>query len=109
MYQVALIPLLPGVGPTELIIVLTIILLLFGAKRIPDLAKGLGSGVREFRKGASGADEKDQVAEKKDTEIAGEAGKDTHNARMQEEAAREERAREERVREERAASERAER
>ncbi len=41
-------------GPTELIILLTIILLLFGAKRIPELAKGLGSGVREFRRGTSG-------------------------------------------------------
>ncbi|MDP8948770.1 MAG: twin-arginine translocase TatA/TatE family subunit [Actinomycetota bacterium] len=38
-------------GGTELIIALLIILLLFGAKRIPELAKGLGSGVREFRKG----------------------------------------------------------
>ena len=38
-------------GGTELIIALVIILLLFGAKRIPELAKGLGSGVREFRKG----------------------------------------------------------
>jgi sec-independent protein translocase protein TatA len=41
-------------GGTELIIALVIILLLFGAKRIPELAKGLGSGVREFRKGTSG-------------------------------------------------------
>ena len=41
-------------GGTELIIALVIILLLFGAKRIPELAKGLGSGVREFRKGTRG-------------------------------------------------------
>ena len=41
-------------GPTELIILLVIILLLFGAKRIPELAKGLGSGMREFRKSSSG-------------------------------------------------------
>jgi sec-independent protein translocase protein TatA len=41
-------------GGTELIIALVIILLLFGAKRIPELAKGLGSGVREFRRGTRG-------------------------------------------------------
>ena len=56
---------MPGfgsLGGTELIIALVIILLLFGAKRIPELAKGLGSGVREFRKGTRGEDE---VAEAK--------------------------------------------
>ena len=43
----------PQVGATELIIVLTIILLFFGAKRIPELARSLGRGKREFHKGAS--------------------------------------------------------
>jgi sec-independent protein translocase protein TatA len=47
------IPGLPQVGATELIIALTIILLLFGAKRIPELARSLGRGKREFHKGAS--------------------------------------------------------
>lgn len=51
-------------GPTELIILLVIILLLFGAKRIPELAKGLGTGMREFRKGSSGDYELEE--EKKD-------------------------------------------
>jgi sec-independent protein translocase protein TatA len=37
----------------ELIILLTIILLFFGAKRIPELARSLGKGTREFRRGAS--------------------------------------------------------
>jgi len=41
-------------SPTHLIIVLVVVLLLFGAKRIPELARGLGSGVREFKKGAEG-------------------------------------------------------
>ena len=53
---------LPNVGGGELIIVLLILLLLFGAKRIPELAKGLGAGIREFRKGVSG--EKDDVRER---------------------------------------------
>jgi sec-independent protein translocase protein TatA len=48
-----LIPGLPQVGATELIILLTIILLFFGAKRIPELARSLGRGKREFHKGAS--------------------------------------------------------
>lgn len=62
--NVALIPLVPGLGPTELIIILTIVLLLFGAKKIPELAKGLGTGVREFKKGTAGGDEKDEVKAK---------------------------------------------
>jgi len=48
-----MIPGLPQVGATELIIVLTIILLFFGAKRIPELARSLGRGKQEFHKGAS--------------------------------------------------------
>ena len=44
-------------SPTHLIIVLVVILLLFGAKRIPELARGLGAGVREFKKGAEGEGE----------------------------------------------------
>jgi sec-independent protein translocase protein TatA len=49
-----MIPGLPQVGGTELIILLFIILLLFGARRIPNLARSLGSGLGEFRKSASG-------------------------------------------------------
>jgi sec-independent protein translocase protein TatA len=49
-----MIPGLPQVGGPELIILLFIILLLFGAKRIPNLARSLGSGLGEFRKSASG-------------------------------------------------------
>jgi sec-independent protein translocase protein TatA len=47
------IPRLPQVGAMELIILLSIILLFLGAKRIPELARSLGKGTREFRKGAS--------------------------------------------------------
>ena len=38
-----------GIGTPELIIILVVVLLLFGARRIPELAKGLGRGVREFK------------------------------------------------------------
>ena len=41
-----------GLGPTELIIVFLIILLVFGAKRIPEIAQGLGKGITEFKRAA---------------------------------------------------------
>jgi sec-independent protein translocase protein TatA len=59
---------IPNIGGAELVIALVIILLLFGAKRIPELAKGLGSGVREFRKGTRGDHEVDEDEEKKKEE-----------------------------------------
>ena len=39
-----------NIGSGELIIILLVILVLFGAKKIPDLAQGLGKGIREFKK-----------------------------------------------------------
>jgi len=53
------------IGWQEILIILLIALLLFGAKRIPDLAKGLGKGIREFRKGLS---EIDKPLDKNDTQ-----------------------------------------
>lgn len=47
-----------GIGPLELIIILAIILLAFGAKRLPEIGKSLGSGMREFKKGVTGDDDK---------------------------------------------------
>ncbi|PWA06946.1 twin-arginine translocase TatA/TatE family subunit [Flavobacterium psychrotolerans] len=49
-------------SPGHIIIVLAIILLLFGGKKIPELMKGLGSGVKEFKN----ASKDDQPADKKD-------------------------------------------
>ncbi len=40
-------------SPTQWIIILAIVLLLFGGSRIPEMMKGLGSGMREFKKGLS--------------------------------------------------------
>ena len=39
-----------GLGPTELIIIGVIIFIIFGAKRLPEIGKGLGGAIREFRK-----------------------------------------------------------
>jgi sec-independent protein translocase protein TatA len=43
-----------SIGPTELIIVLVIVLVIFGPKRLPGLGRSLGSGMREFRDSISG-------------------------------------------------------
>ncbi len=40
---------LGSIGMPELLIILVIILLVFGAKRLPELARGLGKGIREFK------------------------------------------------------------
>lgn len=85
---------LPG-GP-ELIIILVIILLLFGAKKIPELAKGLGTGVREFKRGTQEdpkvenkeEDKKEEelhAAAEADAEATSENGTDTES-RLQEDA-----------------------
>jgi sec-independent protein translocase protein TatA len=55
---------LGGLGGGEIFLLVLIILLLFGAKRIPDLARGLGKGIKEFKDARSGMDPKDE--EKKD-------------------------------------------
>lgn len=44
---------MPNLGATELIIILVIVLLLFGSKKLPDLAKSVGSSMKELRKGMS--------------------------------------------------------
>lgn len=42
---------MPNIGVPELIVILVILLLLFGAKKLPELAKSVGSSARELRKG----------------------------------------------------------
>ncbi len=46
-----------GLGGSEMIIVLVIVLLLFGGKKIPELMKGLGKGVKEFKDASKGEGE----------------------------------------------------
>jgi sec-independent protein translocase protein TatA len=43
-----------GVGPLELVIVLVILLVIFGAKRLPEIGRSLGSSAREFKHGITG-------------------------------------------------------
>jgi sec-independent protein translocase protein TatA len=52
-----MIPGLPQVGGVEMLILLAIVLLFFGAKRVPELGRSLGKGLQEFRKGKTEAGE----------------------------------------------------
>ena len=56
-----MIPGIPSLGGVELLILLAIVLLFFGAKRLPQLARAIGGGVRELREGLTGADNEDEV------------------------------------------------
>ncbi|MFM7340151.1 MAG: twin-arginine translocase TatA/TatE family subunit [Bacteroidota bacterium] len=46
-------------GGSEWLIILLVIIILFGAKKIPELMRGLGSGIREFKNAANSTDDKD--------------------------------------------------
>jgi sec-independent protein translocase protein TatA len=52
-----------GIGPLELVIVLVILVLIFGAKRLPEIGRSLGSSARQFKKGVTGEDEPKQPTE----------------------------------------------
>ena len=57
-----------GLGTSELIIILVIILMVFGVGKLPQVAKMLGSGVKSFKDGINGEDE-EPAAKKKDPEL----------------------------------------
>ena len=54
------------VGPWQIILIVVVVLLLFGGKKIPELMKGLGQGIREFKDGMSNdPSKKDNTTEEK--------------------------------------------
>jgi sec-independent protein translocase protein TatA len=57
-----------NLGPTELLVIALVVLLLFGGKKIPELMKGMGKGVKSFKEGMNEATnlEEDKKEEKKD-------------------------------------------
>jgi len=61
-----------NIGTTEIILIVLVVVLLFGAKKIPELAQGIGKGIKEFKKGMKDEDsgtkisDKNQSSEKKD-------------------------------------------
>ena len=59
-----------GLGPTELIIIAVIVLLIFGAKRLPEIGKGLGGAIREFKNVKKELSSKKTGDEEQDTDNA---------------------------------------
>ena len=51
---------MPTPGPLEIVILLVIVLLIFGPKRLPDLGRSLGRGMREFKDSVTGKDSDDE-------------------------------------------------
>jgi sec-independent protein translocase protein TatA len=58
---------MPNVGPLEIAVVLVIALIIFGPKRLPELGKSVGKGIREF-KGSLSMDDKEEIAAGSSTE-----------------------------------------
>jgi sec-independent protein translocase protein TatA len=55
---------MPSLGVPELAIIFLIIIVLFGANKIPQIGKGLGEGIKNFKKGMNGEDETAKIPEK---------------------------------------------
>jgi sec-independent protein translocase protein TatA len=51
---------MPNIGPGEIVLLLLLALLLFGAKRLPEIGRSLGKGMREFKDSVSGKDDDDE-------------------------------------------------
>ena len=66
-----------GMGGMEFVLIFAIVILLFGAKKLPELAKGLGQSIKEFKKASNEADE--ESAEKK-TSTKSETTKTPHGS-----------------------------
>lgn len=64
------------VGTTEIIVIALIILLLFGGAKIPQLMRGLGKGVHEYKKGLAGQDDDTDKTDGKQDTAAGKADKE---------------------------------
>lgn len=69
----SLLLLIGGLGLPEIIFIVLIILLLFGGKKIPEMMKGIGKGVRSFREGMNGTE---SDSEKEKDEVKKEDGKE---------------------------------
>jgi len=57
-----------GLGINELIIIMIIVIVLFGATKLPQLGRGLGQAISNFRKGVSELDEKDETTKEDNSE-----------------------------------------
>jgi TatA/E family protein of Tat protein translocase len=68
MTPLIILGILGGMGGGEIFLILIVVLLIFGGKKIPELARGLGKGIREFKDASSGLDKDDDKKELKKTE-----------------------------------------
>ncbi|MEO5572421.1 MAG: twin-arginine translocase TatA/TatE family subunit [Bacteroidia bacterium] len=68
MTPLIILGILGGMGGGEIFLILIVVLLIFGGKKIPELARGLGKGIREFRDASSGLDKDEDKKELKKTE-----------------------------------------
>lgn len=64
-------PAMFGLGATELLIILGIVVLLFGARRLPEIGSGLGKAIKNFKTGVSGKDEIDVTPKKEELDEGG--------------------------------------
>ncbi len=55
-----------GIGTTELMVVFAIVVVLFGARRLPELGSGVGKAIKNFKEGLSGKDEIDVTPQKEE-------------------------------------------
>ena len=62
---------MPNVGPLELVVVLIIALVIFGPKRLPELGRSMGKGIREFRGSISGKNDDEDEKSSTPAEIEG--------------------------------------
>ncbi len=62
---------MPNIGPLEIAIVLIIVLIIFGPKRLPELGRSMVRGIREFRSSVTGKNREDSPASPESRELAG--------------------------------------
>ena len=57
---------IPNLGPMELVIILLIVLVIFGSSKLPTLGRGLGEGIKNFKKGIKDSDDDSAAEESSD-------------------------------------------
>lgn len=69
-----------GLGVTEILIILLLVVVVFGARRLPELGAGLGKGIKNFKAGITGADEIDVTPAKDQDKVADEDSSSSTNS-----------------------------
>jgi len=62
------------IGPLEIALIVLVLVLLFGARRIPELMRAMGSGIRDFQKGARGEVDETEGEQEKQAKVDNPAG-----------------------------------